>query len=526
VAALDISLNILIEHLQGYGARLSGNANKSMRFSTVKHFFAGQQPQPGILYIATEEEMDAFCASPDGDPFAVPLLFLCKEHHGKCNIWLGKASVIVFVDADTELNQVFNSIQDLISSLSIWEAKLNKVIFTEKTFQPIIDVANELLHLPLLIWGANYNILAHSHAHLFKSDDIKNVLEQGFIPEQAVKFLREKNIDSSENADGIVGITEKTKHSTNYIFLCTLLTRNGKHPYTIALISERENISNAKLDLLDYLCKKMREYLNYYNPADSNDSIFEGFLRNMIDGTLADKEDIKSRANLYGLDINKSYLFYLIEFEQFSLIKAQFFAEMLRNVFNPDPIIIHGEYLIMLKTSSAAYCKIRANKQSFQRSLENYGAKCGISIQIDSLLECPKAYQQAYAALQLGNMWFDPKTEFSRIFLYEKYAVFHMLQNFEASGNDILKLLPNKFVPLLEEKQHWKDTDLQFIQAFFNNKMSTTATASCLSVHRNTVVNRLNRFKEQYGLDLESAESLFNILLVLKIAEYREKHTD
>ena len=63
---------------------------------------------------------------------------------------------------------------------------------------------------------------------------------------------------------------------------------------------------------------------------------------------------------------------------------------------------------------------------------------------------------------------------------------------------------------------------MKVISAYLRNGMSSSAAAAELCVHRNTVINRINRIKDEYLIDLRTGEAAFGVMLMLNLRQYEE----
>lgn len=122
-----------------------------------------------------------------------------------------------------------------------------------------------------------------------------------------------------------------------------------------------------------------------------------------------------------------------------------------------------------------------------------------------------QSYQEALNALELGTqMWGE-----DRIYHIDDFGVVAPL----LSGVDEHNIY---FSRDLLEKLGEHDEVIETLQAFFDLDMSLTKTAEALSIHRNTLVYRLDRIKDTLGLDPRQFDDAVQIKLAILFNRFVE----
>lgn len=137
-----------------------------------------------------------------------------------------------------------------------------------------------------------------------------------------------------------------------------------------------------------------------------------------------------------------------------------------------------------------------------------------------NLSECVNSYNQARTALELGKMQLEPNE--SRLYLYKQLAAYHMLSCYENSTGSIRNVLTSKLRYLYTDNP--KDLEnIELLEIFISCGMSSKATAEILDIHRNTVIYRINQLKEKYDIDFSNEDSMYELFLLFKIKQYKER---
>lgn len=139
------------------------------------------------------------------------------------------------------------------------------------------------------------------------------------------------------------------------------------------------------------------------------------------------------------------------------------------------------------------------------------GTTVGVGNYHPGLAGLRQSYQEATTAIELGSqMWGG-----DRIYRIDDFGVVAPL----LSGVDESNIYFSR--ELLERLG--KNTEIiQTLEAFFNYDMSLTRTANQLSIHRNTLVYRLDRITETLSLDPRAFDDAVQIKLAILYAKFVE----
>lgn len=164
---------------------------------------------------------------------------------------------------------------------------------------------------------------------------------------------------------------------------------------------------------------------------------------------------------------------------------------------NQDLIIMLDETLIILKHFNSFDNKIMKKWAGNVLTTINDNTKavcnCGIGLLTNSFCQYPASYQQAKYCL--ANC--SPKTSISSIYDRDMILQFAMQEALTTSAN-----LPLKQISLTLSKTKLATTEMQTtLLMLLKNNLNINATATCLHIHRNTLLYRLNCLKLETDLD-------------------------
>lgn len=123
-----------------------------------------------------------------------------------------------------------------------------------------------------------------------------------------------------------------------------------------------------------------------------------------------------------------------------------------------------------------------------------------------------RSYEEAISAIELGAQNWDK----NRVYHIDDFGVVAPL----LSGVDESNIY---FSRELLDKLGSSEGVIQTLESFFKNNMGLTQTADELSIHRNTLVYRLDRITETLGLDPRSFDDAVQIKLAILFTRFVEQ---
>lgn len=517
---MNVTMQMVLDVLAPFAPAAVGNHSIPSGFDTVNLFpVSDGEYQATTLYVASGQAMDHFFSA--GGPDPLPQIgVICVADSS----WMPSAASafpLVLISDTAAFSPVFNRIQDLFYRVAQWEMELNRTMYAGGTLQDMLDVGEPMFSNPLLLWDVTFNILAYSRHLHFENAFMKKLFEKRVFANELIQRIVSQGQLAMPEHQNSLRILHNTKSGSPYYIRHYFL--NGHRSYSLAMASVNGMPSDGEVDLLQYFCSKVGEYLDrQVEQGRDSYNLYEAFLQNLLDGKLVEEQEIAERASALGISINQGYLIYYIEFEHFSKSQAEFLIHSLRQTLPRERFIIRAESVCLLKSVDAYSCDKEEARARFTHLLTTYHAHCGLSKAFQSLTECRAAYTQACAALRLGrrvNSAKDAEAVCHRIFLYKDYAIYHMLELYE-KDNDLFSLLPKRLAAFYESERKSGGNDIELLSVFMETGMSMIATAQACFLHRNSVAYRIKRIEERLKLDFSNMESVMNVLLLLNIIRY------
>ena len=181
----------------------------------------------------------------------------------------------------------------------------------------------------------------------------------------------------------------------------------------------------------------------------------------------------------------------------------------------------NGRLLWMINPAAGDSAEQLARKLAERWNSRGGKLSAGISAPVSSapissaptsgVTELRAAYQQAFQALQIGLSLSDGQTG---VWSFERLGYLAWLNNLPAG----LKAA-NPYARLVKEIAAY-DADhstayLATLEASLQNQFNHSRTAQALFIHRNSLLKRLDRIQELWGIDFQDSQALLNLHLAI-----------
>jgi carbohydrate diacid regulator len=245
-----------------------------------------------------------------------------------------------------------------------------------------------------------------------------------------------------------------------------------------------------------------------------------------------DEEDYKvltSRAKLVQFDANVSRAVVVFDICSFSSIISiykensevmiqklkQQIVDAVSSISNPDHDIvvnIADDHFIIFKST---YEDLKSYCHRVEEVLqEKLGIKAyiGVGRVCKDLGDYHKAYQLAVDTVNIGRKHHPDKL----IYFFEDYKLQLLLLNI---SEDKKQQFLSSYGILFENDKDDNKELLKTAKTYFENRMSIKDTANALYVHRNTILYRINKFKESFSIDITDPYQCMMVYIGLNLME-------
>lgn len=373
---------------------------------------------------------------------------------------------------------------------------LTEIFLQSPTISVLAKQLGALFGCDILITDNAFMILASFVPKSSHSSELKTALNHSELPFELSKII-------SENSETVFecGYNKKTLRISALFY-------NGTSLGNMILVYPDSDFEKPDKDILCFADSIVSKQLyGEYGKNSGFSGTAEQILRELIDGEFSDRQKFELKAQSTYLSGFNPERFALCSFAQGSVstdIGSERIMQNLNSCFHGShPFIYRGNLIIFLHKEHGI--------SKLCRFSEEYGLKTVISEKINDLFLLPQMY--AFAEKTLGYLLshghFKSFTE-----QCEKYSLLIFLKELENNG---FPMDPNVKKLYLSDSENGTELCLT-LYTYISCRHSLKETCEKLFTHRNTVLYRIRKIKEDYIPDFDVPENCFNIMLSTALA--------
>ncbi|GMQ64207.1 PucR family transcriptional regulator [Vallitalea maricola] len=418
--------------------------------------------------------------------------------------------------SEDSLFTIFNDAKTLI------ETTRRKGIFEELTaladkthnIDTVIDAASVMLGNSLLFCDMNFKIIASSTSIPVVDPLWKDNIKQGYCCYEFISQIKE--LKTIRNTSETTAAVEVTCTKSPYRKLSSKVFHNRIQIGFLLMIEGENNFLPSHFEMLSTISHVISYTIDYYTPdLFEGNSLFHDLLYDMLIG--APSKDIMPK--LTKLHFPSKMLVLFIRPTRY--LGRQYLKNFIcKNLKARIP----GTHVTYHKNGIVAVIPLKEDAETDQellKILKDFSKKehirIGVSNSFTSIENFVSYYEQAYAALELGQK-LKPEELVCR---YLNYQVFDLFS--EVKNPDRLGRFCHPALAILRQYDHKNSSQLYKTLCIFIDKGCSIKLASeSLYIHRNSLVYRLNRITEICRIDLSDTHTLFLLRLSFLIDRYNE----
>lgn len=242
-------------------------------------------------------------------------------------------------------------------------------------------------------------------------------------------------------------------------------------------------------------------------------NIRKEFFKDIIqDNDVKDMDYYISRAKLLEINLEVPRRMIFLKVLDSNQLNYQKIEILFRDIFNNEILNINNEKLVLLNSCNNVDEIIKKLLFELESNLDEkikyyfiIGEEC------KSLVD----YHNVYSSMSVIDS-IIPKDTTEKVIYMRDYEIRLLINGL---SNESKKVYLSKYINVFSEKNKATKELLRTIKVYFTNNMKIGDTAKSMYMHRNTVMYRLNKFKDLYGLDLSQPYECAKLYLGILIYE-------
>jgi DNA-binding PucR family transcriptional regulator len=246
--------------------------------------------------------------------------------------------------------------------------------------------------------------------------------------------------------------------------------------------------------------------------------IYEDFITGVLDGAVKSESLIRDRVRLFKLPLSGDLRLFVINPLGFDVqeLSAGYLRDQIEKIMSLGMPIIYDGRILAVKSYTDSKDSFAEDKEKLESFVSRNGIRCGVSREGADVTRLPALYEEASAALRLGQRIRPGEY----IYEYENYIVYRICE----IGDETAKgdaLLDAGLLRLIAYDNEHGTEFFGSLKGWFAAARNISDASERLHLHRNTLVYHLKRVEEIMGVSLTDPERLLALEVSLKTLEYR-----
>lgn len=423
--------------------------------------------------------------------------------------------------------EIHNRLHDSIQIYQNWHHSLMSARCSGKSLQESLRLAADMIQSRIYILNPGYRILAQSNGS-YGTDPISQELESnGYLSfETSAQLNPRMQTIHQHNCYRKIQLHRMTYH-LYYIY---------RNQSLLAMILLPENPQSRPLDfhyLLQSLSEIIKHGLERKIDALSKQDIFcASFISDIIDGHLTSAEEIENRVRFLPYPLKEISIFILIQFDETEISNPpyDYVIQELKMIFpNTNIAMYQNDIAILYTQDGRPQGKLNFDYDKLTALLKNHGAYCGISYYSHYPHRLRTLYLLASASIRFGRT-FHRKNFPDRIFAHEDYSLYYIVElcaqqymELHKHTNLIYLIHPSIIKIYRYDEQHGSNLG-DVLYHYLLCGCNLARTARTMYMHRNTILNKLNKINEIIDIPLEDGYTQQRMLMSCLFARYYEEY--
>ncbi len=437
-------------------------------------------------------------------------------------------SDISFLSCRLPAGEILNRANSCFFDFTGWMNRLCLLACRNKEIQPLLNEAASRLHVPLFLLNGGYRLIASNVDYAFENAYIQQLLSFGYLSADSIDTFLNSPVPGQKKDSVPKGIYEALLEPDSYGLLAPLKYHSSTYG-RLLVFSESAGRDPALFDYVKLLVSLIREHSLMHNREEfESNAEFSSLIGDLIERRISSEKELQSRLFRLPFLPPNFYTCIVVTFEpgQKSL-PTGLILHALSEIFPPcQTAVYQGDLILLVKTEEDSW-DIPFDGERLQKLLERYHAYASIGNKSAFVSSIRPIYLQTKEVISLGRaLSGDPG---QRLFYYDDYTAYHLIDlcgrfGYDFHENNLIYLCTPKYTVLKRHDIEEHDNLCEILETYIRNNCNTTKTAKDMYLHRNTVINKIDRIEEIIGRSLDDWNLQMILMLSSMIVRYAENY--
>ncbi|MCR4673024.1 MAG: helix-turn-helix domain-containing protein [Lachnospiraceae bacterium] len=428
------------------------------------------------------------------------------------------------VSTDLSVFSLYNIVNRVIIKYREWRNSVVDDIVKGKSISEMIEAASERLNGYVILTNPGGKVMTSSVKGTFEDPLTQEIIDQGFTPYNTSLFFRAELKSCGKSYPDLMKGLFPDKGVTYYLKkirieggtaaeLLVTLHSADKAFDTEAAINGFGNVIGA------ILARSKEKYL-IHNKA------FTTLLQDLSDNKLESDAEVRNRFRLLTVPVEKYVYCVIADFEEDG-VSDEYILHQLDSVFpNANIAKWNNQFVIMVSMPTHEYNLDRImDVEAVNKVLKPLSGKAIVSYATSKYDKFRTIYRLTHRLLEIIKC-LDVTSNYGNIYRYMDYMIYLDIDmmaktyQMEMGHSDIIYMADHGIISLARYDAEHKSGLVDVLMNYLLNGSNVAKTAEVMYMHRNTVLNKINRINKIIEADLSDGMTQQRLLYSCQVVKY------
>ena len=426
-----------------------------------------------------------------------------------------------------DLFELYNRINIILCNYRYWSSTLREALCDGLTLPQLLNTASEMIHSQIYFLNSGFKLIVGSPKTYFEEPLGAELTSHGSLP-----FAYAQKIQDTFAAHPKDSCCSFTLDHGELYFICRIQT-DSHHTVTALLAvnpqSDHTDFRHLLMDFCDIAAHTLRENLEL---LINQDAVCAQFFKDLTEQQLTDETQITKRLSRLAYPVKNFCAFILIrpETEPQHNENLSYLMQQLQSIFPETNMAICGsDIVILFSQEERPNGRLDFDYDRLTALMEQFQAHAGVSNASRQRSRLYTLYSIASATIRIGCK-LHRFSENERVFSYEDYSMYYIIDLCASKytetlhHNDLIYLIHPSIIKICRYDAAHKSNLRDVLYYYLLCGCSLHKTAATMYMHRNTVMNKLNKINEIAEIPLEDGYTRHRMIISCLIMRYYEDY--
>ena len=396
-----------------------------------------------------------------------------------------------------------------------WDAGLANLVLADGSVQQLIDASEPIIGHYVALSDALFAFVAATRHHPPIDDMSRALVETGSYPFSMIPRIERIVQEQRGNSQNRSRLDQKGNDVNPLPNMSRIYRLSQNYAAHLVMVSPQA-IRPQEQFLFDILADRIGACLERSWETTAYRDKDAAFLAALLNGAFGDASDLEERARRFDLPSRGV-------FEVGVISKAEehggvaHFAHQIRSALKTCRVaVIEQRIYVLLVSMGKSSGKIAAMEERLFEMVSHLHTEIGVSSRFERLSSCRMARMEADVALAYGSkkhsnyrLISSKEPYYNCAFRFNRYFPYYLVDPYADTAPFLAEYAK---APNLVNRLHQADVangtdDYTLLATYLYFDCSIKKTAEIMEMHRNTVVYRLNKIRNDFYIDLDDCDT-------------------